>query len=113
MTPPMPAPELVSEPITPLRGSFDAAAMARGEPGLPHGFTWRGQSYDVVATLDQWKHSEREGARADGELYLRRHYYRLGMSDDSVWTVYFIRQTPKSGSPKRRWFLYTIERPTV
>lgn len=85
--------------------------MARGEPGLPNAFTWRGRTFDILATLDQWKHSEHESARADGELYLRRHYYKLRMSDDSVWTVYFIRQTPKSGLPKRRWFLYTIERP--
>ncbi|MEK7755897.1 MAG: hypothetical protein AAB385_01665, partial [Planctomycetota bacterium] len=53
--------------------------------------------------------SSREGARAGGELYLRRHCFRLRMSDDTIWTVYCTRQAPRSGDPKKRWFLYTIE----
>lgn len=101
--------ELISEPITPNAGTFDASAMARGEPGLPAGFTWRGASVAVVERLGAWKRSTREGGGA-GELYLRRHYFKLRMSDDSIWTVYFVRQTPRSGSPKNRWFLYTLER---
>lgn len=102
--------EFVSETITPQQGTFDTQAMARGEPGLPRGFGWRGTVYEVVEKLGQWKHSSREGSRAQGELYLRRHYYKLRMSDGMVWTVYFIRQPARSGSAKRRWFLYDFER---
>ncbi len=98
----------ISEPITPDTAQFDTPAMARGEPGLPVGFNWRGKNYLIVRKLDQWKHSAPEGGRAGGELYLRRHYYKLRMSDDSVWTVYFIRQAPRSGSSRQRWFLYMI-----
>ena len=98
----------VSEPITPSGGRFDTAAMGRGEPGLPWEFAWRGQTYRIVDKLDQWKQSAPEGGRADGERYLRRHYYTLRMADDSVWTIYFVRHTPRSGSPKSRWFLYKI-----
>ncbi len=101
--------ELISEPIVPRPGTFDTARMARGEPGLPDGFTWRGQSVKVVELLEAWKHSSREGGRAGGELYLRRHYFKLQMSDDCVWTVYFVRQTPRSGDAKKRWYLYTTE----
>ncbi len=101
--------ELISESIVPRAGTFDAERMGRGEPGLPDGFTWRSQSFDVVELLEAWKHSSREGARAGGELYLRRHYFKLRMSDDRVWTVYFVRQTPRSGDAKKRWFLYTTE----
>lgn len=102
--------ELISEPITPRPGTFDASRMGRGEPGLPEGFVWRGESLDVVEEISAWKQSSREGGAA-GDLYLRRHYYRLRMSDDSVWTVYFVRQTPRSGNPKARWFLYTVQNP--
>ncbi len=105
--------EVVSEPITPYSAGFDAGAMGRGEPGLPLGFTCRGDSHRVTECLDRWKQSERESGRAGGELYLRRHYWRLRMDDRSVWTVYFLRQTPRSGSPKKRWFLYSIEREDV
>ena len=99
----------VSEPITPQAGTFDAGAMAAGLPGLPRGFRWRGAAYTVVALLDAWKQSAPEGGRPDGERYLRRHCFRLRMNDDSVWTVYFTRQPPRGGSPKSRWFLYSIE----
>ena len=99
--------ELISEPIKPFVGTFDASAIGRGEPGLPTGFTWRGDEYKIVETLETWKQSDREGGT--GELYLRRHNYKLRMSDDSIWTIYFLRQTPKTGNPKQRWFLYTID----
>ncbi len=101
--------ELISEPITPNARTFDTSRMGRGEPGLPGGFYWRDRSVDIVRELAAWKHSSREGSSAGGDLYLRRHYYKLQMSDHSIWTVYFVRQTPRGTNPKRRWFLYTIE----
>ena len=79
-------------------------------PGLPTGFTWHGDSFEIVEQLAAWKQSSREGARAQGDLYLRRHCYRLRMSDETTWVVYFVLQTPRSGNPKTRWFLYAIER---
>jgi hypothetical protein len=102
--------EFVSEPITPHRETFDASRMGRGEPGAPTGFVWRGISFAILQMLESWKESSREGSSAQGQLYLRRHYYRLQMSDGAVWTVYFVRQTPRSGDPRSRWFLYSIER---
>ncbi|MBU0640491.1 MAG: hypothetical protein KKB50_16635 [Planctomycetes bacterium] len=101
--------DFISEPIVPQTHTGDTAAMGRGEPGLPRAFAWREAVSSVVETLQGWKQSQPEGGRPGGERYLRRHYYRLRMSDDSIWTVYFIRHTPKSGSPKQRWFLYSIE----
>ncbi len=102
--------EFISEPIQPHKGTFDAGPMAAGLPGLPRGFQWRGTSYEIVARLDAWKQSGPELGRADGERYLRRHCFRLRMSDGSIWTIYFTRQPLKSGSAKRRWYLLSIER---
>lgn len=99
--------ELISEPLEPVPGTFDTVRMSQGLPGLPSGFTWRGTMRQIAEELQSWKDSQREGG--SGELYLRRHYHRLRMDDGTVWTIYFTRQTPKSGSPKKRWFLYTIE----
>ena len=101
--------QFISDPLKPLPGGFDTAPMARGEPGLPAGFTWRGESLRIEQVLETWKASSREGGRATGELYLRRHYWRLKMSDGATWVVYFTRQTPKSGKPTRRWFLYSVD----
>lgn len=101
--------ELISEPLTPA-GAFDTQAMARGEPGLPSAFRWRDEVFVVRDLLRKWKHSTHEGGHVSGDLYLRRHYYLLRMSDGTLWTVYFLRQSPRSGKATRRWFLYTIER---
>ncbi|UCF33227.1 MAG: hypothetical protein JSV78_12930 [Phycisphaerales bacterium] len=104
---------LISEHIIPKEGTFSTTSMGRGEPGLPTGFTWRDQPYRILHVIRSWKQSAREGGKVSGGLYLRRHYYQLRMDDDSIWTVYFLRQTPKSGSVKARWFLYTIENSTL
>ena len=99
--------QLISEPIKPFAGTFDTSAMGRGEPGLPSGFTWRGKSYEIIEELSVWKESSRESSRPDADLYLRRHCYKLRMSDGSTWSIYFERQAPRSGNPKQRWFMYT------
>ena len=114
--------EFVSEVITAAPGHFDTQAMARGEPGLPVAFCWRDRTFRIRLVLDKWKQSGPEIGRRDGETYLRRHYFKLAMDDDTVWTVYFIRQPRPSRarrSPhippkaaKRRWFLYAIDTPT-
>ena len=103
--------ELISEPLTPHAETHGIRSMGIGEPGLPSGFDWRDRSYRIMAVVRAWKHSSREGGRAGGELYLRRHYYELRMEDGTIWTVYFLRQPPKSGNAKARWFLYTIDTP--
>ena len=98
--------DFIGDPVIPLAGTFDCRPMAAGLPGLPAAFDWRGQTFRVTRLLDTWKHSVPEGGRPGAERYLRRHYFRLLMSDSSVWTIYFVRHTPR-GSAKTRWFLYT------
>ena len=44
--------EFISEAVRPVGGTFDAAGMARGEPGLPQRFVWRGREYAVMALRD-------------------------------------------------------------
>lgn len=101
--------QFVSEPIVPHAGTFATGPMAAGLPGLPAGFDWRGAPYWVADVLGSWKQSGPEIGRLAGERYLRRHYFRLRMTDGSTWVVYFLRHTPRSGSPRRRWFLERVE----
>lgn len=98
--------EFVSEPIVPGGRNSSTVSMARGEPGLPQSFEWRGDTYAVQQRLEQWKESQREGGRATADLYLRRHYYKLLMSDTSQWIVYFTRQPASGQAATQRWFLY-------
>lgn len=103
----MSEPRFVSEPIAPLRGTFDTAAIARGEPGLPEGFTWRGTERRIDEILEAGKLATPEFS---GELYVRRHEWKLRMDDGSVWDVYVTRNAPKGASRRARltrWFLKT------
>ena len=94
--------------MTPVAGSGRAAAMARGEPGLPERFTWRDTEYRVLGVIGQWKTSGPCKSGAD-EMYLRRHWYRIVTEPRAVMTVYCERQARSSRRAKSRWFIYTIE----
>ncbi len=101
--------EFVSEAITPDAATFDASTMARGRPGLPTGFTWRGRHYQIRGVLAEWKHSEAEGHRPGGERYYRKHYFRVVTDSGEVMTIYAVRHTKQGENPRKRWWLYTIE----
>lgn len=100
--------KFISEAITPVPGTSDAAAMTRGEPGLPARFIWRDREYEVAAVSQAWKESGpcRSGS---AELYLRKHWFRFETTDGSKMTVYFERQPRSRRQNKSRWWLYTIE----
>jgi len=85
--------------------------MVRGEPGLPEGFAWREEERRIEEVLLAGKTATPDR----GELYIRRHTWRLRMDDGTIWNIYFLRQAPKGGRPttaKRRWYLLSIERST-
>ena len=97
--------QFVSESIQP-HGGADTSRMARGEPGLPPEFDWRGDLHRVAGLVETWKESG-PCTHGGSERYLRKHWYRLVMDDDSIWTVYFDRQPRSARDRKRRWWLYT------
>lgn len=102
-------PEFISESITPDAGTHDTAAMARGQAGLPTGFTWRGTHYAIVETISEWKASEAED-HAGGERYYRKHFWRVRVDSGETMTLYAVRHTKPGENAKRRWWLYTIDR---
>jgi phosphoribosylglycinamide formyltransferase-1 len=99
--------QFVSEPIQPVAGTGRASSAAIGEPGLPGRFVWRDRTYRVVGVLKKWKRSGpcRHGS---GEMYLRRHYYRIRTDPAMVMTLYCERQARNRSKPKARWFVYTV-----
>lgn len=104
------AEEFVSVCVTPDPGTFDAAAMARGEPGLPAGFTWDGRHYAIVRVLAEWKESEPDGHRRGAELYYRKRWFRVLVESGEVMTLYALRQVKASESSRKRWWLFSVER---
>lgn len=101
--------EFIGEIITPMEGSFFAAAMAAGEPGLPRRFRWRGADYQVARVLETWKTTGpcRHGS---GERYVRKHWFRIVTSEGAEIEIYFDRQA-RSPQKSHRWWLATIVRP--
>lgn len=99
--------EFISEPIMPVAGTFEPAAMARGEPGLPGRFIWRDKEYAVVDVLEVWKES---GPCKSGgpEKYLRKHWFRIVTDNGMIMTIYFERQPRAKSQNKTRWWLYTV-----
>lgn len=101
--------EFISEPIEPIAETFDAAAMTRGEPGLPKRFKWRNEEYSIIEVLEAWK--ELGPCRSGGlEKYLRKHWFRIKIDDGSEMTIYFERQPRSKRQNKIRWWLYTVSR---
>jgi hypothetical protein len=101
--------EFISEPIEPVVGTFDTAAMTRGEPGFPERFKWRDEEYAVAEVLEAWK--ETGSCRSGGpEKYLRKHWYKIRTDSGLEMTLYFERQARSKRQDKIRWWLYTINR---
>jgi hypothetical protein len=98
----------VSEPIIPLAGTFDAAAMSRGEPGLPGKFRWRRKEFTVALELERWR-EHGDCRNGSGERYVRKHGFRVRTEDGSILRLYFQRTVGRGQSPKSRWWLHSIE----
>ncbi len=100
------ASELISEALQPCADAPPAGPPQAGAPVLPSAFDWRGATAHVAAVLEEWKQSS-PCTHGSAERYLRTHWYRLRMDDGAEWTVYFLRQPPKSSTRRARWWLYT------
>jgi hypothetical protein len=81
--------------------------MARGEPGVPRRFDWRGRTYDVAEVLESARETHREGG-AEGEDYVRRHAFRVRTTTGEVMLLSGARGS-SSGGP--RWTLRHVEEP--
>jgi phosphoribosylglycinamide formyltransferase-1 len=100
----------ISEPIIPLDASFDTRGMARGEPGVPHKFRWRKKEFHIVRVLEQWK-DHGDCTHGSGERYVRKHGYRVEMSDGSIFRLFFKRSFGRGKfTTKDRWWIQSIER---
>jgi hypothetical protein len=100
------APGFVSEEITPVPGALEIGGMAVGEPGFPRRFRWGDREIGVEEILDRWKTTGEDR----GDVYVRRHWFRIRTADGETMRIYFRRQAPRPGRPARgRWWLYAVD----
>jgi phosphoribosylglycinamide formyltransferase-1 len=97
----------ISEPILPVKGSFDPAGMARGEPGLPGQFRWRDKDYVVDQVLEQGK-EHGTCKHGSGERYVRRHSYGVRTKDGTLFRLYFQRSFGR-GKATARWWVQSVD----
>lgn len=99
--------EFVGDQIKPVPGAMRTLGMTRREPGLPRRFTWRGEQIEVAEVLDRWKQTG-PCTSGSGEQYVRKHWYRLRMTNGLEMKLYFERQARRGRQQKSRWWLYTV-----
>ena len=98
----------ISEPIQPVRGTFDAAGMSRGEPGVPLEFRWRKKLYTVADVLDVWK-DHGDCRNGSGERYVRKHGFRIRTTAGDIFRIYFQRTVGRGKMPRHRWWIHSVE----
>ncbi|MBN1458489.1 MAG: cytoplasmic protein [Armatimonadetes bacterium] len=100
----------IGEPIVPQPGSFDASMMARGGPGIPRHFAWRGKTHEVLGLIDTWTSREPGKGMDKGYTYIRKHFYRVKTTTGEIMTLEFDRK-PQGSRGRRRWSLFSLETP--
>lgn len=103
--------QFVSEPLKPVTDTVDPRSFAIGAPLLPARFIWRNATLSIREVLEQWKETSpcRHGS---GELYVRKHWFRVRLETGEELKIYFERQ-PRSSSGRRkpRWWLFSMKGP--
>jgi hypothetical protein len=101
--------EFISEAIQPVRETLDTSRMATGEPGLPRQFRWRSEIVCVTGVLKTWRETG-PCHHGSGDQYVRKHWFEVSTNPGVNMLIYFERQA-RSAKNKKRWWLFSIERP--
>jgi phosphoribosylglycinamide formyltransferase-1 len=98
----------VGERIEPVPGTLDASLMARGEPGVPRRFRWRGAEHEVAEILGSEKRTG-DCSHGSGERYVRRHLYRVRTAKGLVLTLSFDRSAVTRRELRASWWVQSME----
>jgi hypothetical protein len=103
----------------PLEVEFDQAPRFVKKPGCPDRFIWRGQRYQVVELLAEWRDYSRRGrssrnmrperlsrAAQHGSWGVGRAYFRVRTGSGQIFDIYYDRAPKGSEQRQGSWFLY-------
>jgi hypothetical protein len=87
-------------------------------PECPTRFEWQGETFVIVACLEEWADFERKGKMArnmapghaqhaslKGSWGVGRYYYRVQVQDKRIFEIYYDRAPGHAGDRKGGWFL--------
>lgn len=102
--------QFISEAIAPVTATSDTSRMARGEPGLPREFIWRGETIRITTLLRAWRET---GPCSHGspEVYARKHWYEVLTDSGRRMKLYAQRQARGRAGRANRWWLFSVEEP--
>lgn len=100
---------------------FNREPLMKKKPGLPSGFTWRGQGYEIVELVKEWHDYRPRGkskamyekergshwvrsAKKRGSWGVGRDYYRVRTQTGEVFDIYYDRPPVKGRGGS--WVLY-------
>ena len=105
----------ISEPV---EVHFDQAPLLEKKPGLPQGFTWRGEYFAIIELLSEWHDYRRKGRMAGnmrpehastaerrGSWGVGQDYYRVRTANERFFDLYFDRAPKDVERRKGAWFL--------
>ena len=103
----------------PIEVHFDSPPVREKAPHCPNGFTWRGQTYRVAASLSEWADFARRGRAAKnmrpehavvaagrGSLNVGRYYFRVRVDTGQIFDLYYDRAMKNVDDRKGQWFVY-------
>jgi phosphoribosylglycinamide formyltransferase-1 len=99
--------QFVGEIIEPVAESLDARRMARGEPGLPRRFRWRGEEHEIADVLETRRETG-DCRNGSGEKYVRKHWYRVRTVAGLEMKLSFDRSACTPRELRAAWSLHSI-----
>lgn len=99
--------QFVGKALKPVAGTFDAARMAAGGPGLPEAFMRGNSCVRIARVLNAWRETVpcRNGS---GERYVGKHWFDVQTEDGETMRLYFERRA-RGRALSDRWWLFSVE----
>ena len=108
--------DFIDEPIEVF---FDELPLLMKSPSCPNEFIWRGETYRVVEMLEMWQDFMRRGnmkrnmqpghievALRRGSWGVGRFHFRVRVSSERIFEIYYDRAPKNAGDRKGHWFLF-------
>lgn len=103
-------------PIEPI---FRVPPAREKSPDCPDGFTWNGETHQIIEKLAEWHDYSRRGraarnmrpahaavAAGRGSLGVGRFYFRVKVQGGRYFDIYYDRAPKDADRRKGQWFVY-------
>ena len=103
----------------PIQVVFRTLPARQKRPHCPDGFTWHGNTYQILEALSEWVDFTRRGraarnmqpahaavAAGRGSLNVGRFFFRVRVDSGQIFDLYYDRAVKNVDERKGQWFIY-------